>query len=109
MFTSSPEVIHYASIRMRYVLLFQFIACSYEISGAALRGLGYSMTPTILTIFGTCLFRLLWIYTVTPRYGSFEVLMYVYPISWVITGIAVYVAYLIIRRKAFANLFDFSS
>lgn len=101
-FTSSPEVIQYAAIRMQYVLLFQFIASSYEISGAALRGLGYSMTPTILTIFGTCILRLVWVYTVNRQYNSFEVLMYVYPLSWVITGIAVWVAYYTIRRKAFA-------
>lgn len=101
-FTSEPEVIGYASIRLQYVLMFQWIACSYEIAGASLRGLGYSMTPTMFTIFGTCLFRLLWIYTVCPVYNSFEVLMYVYPISWVITGIAVVAAYYVIRRKAFA-------
>ncbi len=101
-FTSSPEVMEYAAIRLRYVLLFQWIACSYEISGASLRGLGYSMTPTMFTIFGTCLFRLLWIYTVCPIYNSFEVLMYVYPISWIITGVAVAGAYYVIRRKAFA-------
>ena len=51
-FTTEPEIIRYAAIRMEYVLLFQFIASSYEISGAALRGIGYSMTPTVLTIFG---------------------------------------------------------
>lgn len=100
-FTSSPEVAHYAAIRMRYVLLFQFVASSYEVSGATLRGLGYSMTPTILTIFGTCILRLLWVYTVNQRYNSFDVLMYVYPISWVITGAAVWFAYYMIRKKAF--------
>lgn len=103
-FTSSPDVIHYAAIRIQCVLLFQFMASSYEISGAALRGLGYSMMPTILTIFGTCILRLVWVYTVNRQYNSFEVLMYVYPISWVITGIAVWTAYLVIRRKVFARI-----
>lgn len=101
-FTSQPEVIHYASIRISCVLLFQFIASSYEISAATMRGLGYSMTPTILTIFGTCLLRLLWVYTVCPRYHDFKVLMSVYPLSWVITGIAVCTAYYIVRKKAFS-------
>ena len=87
---------------MEYVLLFQFIASSYEISGAALRGIGYSMTPTVLTIFGTCLLRLVWIFTVVPLSKSYETLLAVYPISWVITGISVCTAYAIIRRKAFS-------
>ena len=101
-FTSEPEIIRYAALRMEYVLLFQFIASSYEISGAALRGIGYSMTPTVLTIFGTCLLRLVWIFAVVPLSRSYETLLTIYPISWVITGIAVYTAYIIIRRKAFA-------
>lgn len=101
-FTSNPDVIHYAALRVRYVLLFQFIACSYEISGAALRGLGYSMTPMVLTIFGTCLFRLLWVYGIQHTGGSFVALMTVYPVTWTITGAAVCTAYFIIRKRAFA-------
>ncbi len=101
-FTSSPEVIYYASIRMQYVLLFQSIASSYEVSGAALRGLGYSITPTVLTIFGTCFLRLLWVYTVCREFTGFDTLMYIYPISWVVTGAAVWIAYWKIRKKAFA-------
>ena len=60
------------------------------------------MTPTVLTIFGTCLLRLVWIFAVVPLSRSYETLLSVYPISWVITGIAVCTAYAIIRRKAFA-------
>lgn len=87
---------------MQYVLLFQSIASSYEVSGAALRGLGYSITPTVLTIFGTCFLRLLWVYTVCREFTGFETLMYIYPISWVVTGAAVWIAYWKIRKKAFA-------
>ena len=39
-FTSSPDVYQFAAIRMEIVLLTQALACSYEIAGAALRGLG---------------------------------------------------------------------
>ena len=60
------------------------------------------MTPTVLTIFGTCLLRLIWVFAVVPLSRSYETLLAVYPISWVITGIAVYTAYVIIRHKAFA-------
>ncbi len=99
-FTNSSEVISYAASRISIVLLFQFIASSYEISGACLRGLGYSMTPTAITIFGTCLFRLLWIYAINPA-KNYECLLWVYPISWVITGAIVIAAYIIITRRLF--------
>ncbi len=104
LFTSDPDVMPFALVRVRYVLLFQFIACSYEISGAAMRGLGYSMTPTVLTIFGTCFFRLLWVYLFPKFGGGFKELMSVYPVTWIITGVAVVGAYLIVRRKAYSHL-----
>ncbi len=99
-FTNSPTVIGYASTRIGIVLLFQFIASSYEVSGACLRGLGYSMTPTVITIFGTCLFRLLWIYAINPA-SDYVGLLWVYPVSWVITGSVVLAAYFIISRRLF--------
>ena len=103
LFTSKPKVAEYASIRMVYLLTLYILLPIYEIGGAALRGIGYSMTPAILTIFGTCIFRLTWVYTICKRYTGFKTLLLVYPISWAITGAAVLTAYFMIRRKVFAK------
>ena len=100
-FTSSPEVFRFAAIRMEIVLLTQSIACSYEIAGAALRGLGYSMLPAILTVFGTCVLRLFWVYVICPLLPSFQALMVIYPISWIVTGMAVLIAYHVVQKKLF--------
>lgn len=100
-FTSSPDVYQFAAIRMEIVLLTQALACSYEIAGAALRGLGFSMLPAILTVFGTCVLRLFWVYVICPMIPGFDNLMLIYPISWIITGAAVLIAYYIIQRKLF--------
>lgn len=98
-FTDSGTVAHYAYIRMEVVLLLQFIASSYEISGAAMRGFGYSLTPAVLTVFGTCLLRILWVKTVSADASDFGLLMEVYPVTWVVTGIAVLTAYFIVAHK----------
>ena len=100
-FTDNPDVAKYAYMRMMIVLLVHFLISTYESGGAALRGMGYSMTPAVLTVFGTCVLRLLWAYTVCRIWPRFEVLMLVYPISWIITGSSVQIAYFSIRRKAF--------
>lgn len=100
-FSTNSEVIAYGTTRIHCILLLQFLASSYEISGSALRGLGYSMTPTILTIFGTCVLRLIWIYTVCSDNNNFEMLLYIYPITWIITGSAVYIAYRRISKRVF--------
>lgn len=101
LFTSKKAVAEYAAIRMIRILTLNFLGSTYEIGGAALRGMGYSMMPAILTVFGTCVFRLIWIYTVCRKYTSFAMLMNVYPISWMITGAAVLIAYYIIRSRCF--------
>ena len=103
LFTTDPDVTGFAVIRMLYVLSFIPLASTYEIGGASLRGLGYSMTPAVLTVFGTCLFRLVWIYTVCRIFTDFRILMIVYPISWLITGASVLAAYYIIRKKVFSR------
>lgn len=101
LFTEDPAVIPYAYDRLTIVLLMQFIACSYEIGGGAMRAMGYSMLPTILTIFGTCIFRLLWVFMLPVVGGTFRTLMAIYPITWVITGVSVVSAYIVVRKKAF--------
>lgn len=103
-FTTDPEVVRYGLMRFHTVLIVQCLASSYEVSGSYMRALGYSMTPMILTIFGTCVLRLLWIYTYAAKHPSFETLMGIYPITWVITGIMVITAALIVQRKAFRQL-----
>lgn len=99
LFTVDEKVKEYGAIRMRTVLSWQFIACSYEISASALRGMGISLMPTILTVFGTCMLRIIWTFAVCPVWNSFDVIMYVYPISWIITGAMVVAAFAIEAKK----------
>lgn len=98
-FTADSMVIEYASIRMMIVMSTKFLTTVYEIPGSAMQGMGHSFTPAILTVFGTCIFRLLWVWTVCRIFPSFEVLLLVYPVSWVITGTAVLIAYYVVRKK----------
>lgn len=99
LFTDSDAVKEFGTIRMRNVLLLQGLTCLYEIPGSALRGMGRSMLPTLLTVFGTCVLRIVWVYTVCPVWKGFHALMFVYPVSWTITGILVMTAYLITFNK----------
>ncbi len=92
-FTTDPGVVRFASERMVTVLLFQSIACYYEMAGASMRGLGFSMTPALITIFGTCVLRLVWVWCFHGFDGQFTHLMMVYPVSWALTDAAMAVAY----------------
>lgn len=101
LFTTDPAVMEYALVRIHTVVLFQSLAASYEISGAYMRGLGYSLTPMLLTVFGTCVLRLTWVLVLAPRRHDFGYLLSIYPITWIITGIMVVVAAFIVQHKVF--------
>lgn len=103
-FTTDPNVLPWAMTRMLHVLIFQWIAGSYEISGQCLRGMNHSILPALFSILGSCVLRIVWIYTVFSLFGTFEMLMNVYPVSWIITGIAVLIAYAIISRREFKKM-----
>ena len=103
LFTSEPDVIAYGVTRLLRVGLFSFLAVSYEVTGAALRGTGYSLTPTIITVFGSCVLRLVWVYLLFPNTTSFDRLMSVYPVTWVVTGILMIGTYLLLRKKIYTK------
>ena len=100
-YTNDPAAIQYGIIRMGIVELFEFIACLYEIPGGALRGIGYSLLPAILTVFGSCGLRIVWIYTVFQKFHTYQVLMSVYLVTWIVTSILVLGAYFIVTRKVY--------
>lgn len=91
-FSSDSSVLDFGGVRIMTVLLFQFVACYYEISGATMRGMGHSMTPALITIGGTCVLRLLWV-GFFPTGASFGALLTVYPVSWILTDIMMWLAF----------------
>lgn len=103
-YTSDPAVAEYAKIRMMHVMILEFMTCIYEVPCSVMRGLGRSLTPSILTVIGSCGFRILWLYTVFKKVHTFDMLMTVYPVSWIFTMSMVLTAYFIIIRKEKRNM-----
>lgn len=101
-FSTDPAVFAFASERIHITLLTQVIACSYEVGGSVLRGMGHSALPAVMTIFGTCLLRLAWVFFVFPVFPTYAGLMSVYPVSWAVTGALVLAAYFRISRRELA-------
>lgn len=99
LFTQDTAVIPYAAQRVLQVMSLHWLLGTYEITGSTLRGYGNSMVPALLSVFGTCVVRLVWVYFTNMYYHTFTVLLLVYPISWTITGILVIGYYLMARKK----------
>ena len=52
-----------------------------------IRGMGHSAAPMLISVFGICISRVIWIYTVfrIPEYHNLSCLYLSYPISWILT------------------------
>ena len=88
LFTTDSAVIDAGQERLMLVLYVYWISAFMDGSSAASRGLGKSLMPVIITILGSCVFRVVWVYTVFAWFGTFRSLYLVYAFSWTITAIA---------------------
>lgn len=101
LYSTDPGVLVYANQRILIATTLELLTSIYEISAGAMRGLGHSLTPAIITFLGSCVLRLIWIATACRMVHEFWMLMIIYPISWVVTGIAMMIAYYFVKRKVF--------
>lgn len=85
-------VIAVGMMRLTFVGL-PYVFCGYmEVGTGVLRGLGKSWTPMIISALGACVFRIVWIATVFKAFPTLSILYLCYPISWIITPIAHFIA-----------------
>ena len=88
LFADKPEVIDAGMDRLRIMAFSYGIGALMDASIAASRGIGKSIAPTVMVILGSCVFRVIWIYTVFAYFHTVPSLYLLYIFSWVITGIA---------------------
>ncbi|MCH5273758.1 MAG: MATE family efflux transporter [Lachnospiraceae bacterium] len=88
-------------VRLRIIGRTYFFCGMMDAIVGSIRGMGYGVTPTIVSMLGACGLRILWIATVfqIPQYHTPESLFISYPVSWLITFLAHLVCFLIMRRK----------
>lgn len=82
------------------IITVPYFTCGFmNVVNNAIRGIGYSMTPTIIALIGTCAFRLFWIYCIFPLNPVISSIYISYPISWILTALAGTVALLILFKR----------
>lgn len=98
-YSTDPEVISYGITRMKVISTTYFICGIMDVACGSMRGLGYSMMPTIVSLTGACAFRVLWILTVFRWHRSLTTLYLSYPVSWILTAGAHLVCFMYARSK----------
>lgn len=98
-YSSDGEVIRYGIMRLSVICTTYCLCGIMDVFVGALRGMGYSFMPMVVSLLGACGFRILWIFTIFQWHRSLLNLYISYPVSWLITGAVHALCYIIVRRK----------
>lgn len=102
-YTTNPRVISCGMEVLTYTTLTYFLCGIMDLLPGALRGMGYSSVPMILSIIGTVGTRIVWIFGIFPNHRSLDVLFISYPVSWMITIVLQVICFYFVRRKVHAR------
>ena len=96
-----PEIIAPGMTRMMLVCGMYFLCGLMDCIVGTIRGMGYAVTPTIVSLLGVCGVRLMWIGTIfqIPQFHTEFMLFLSYPLSWAATFIAHFICYLFMRKR----------
>jgi len=99
LFTTEEAVKEAGMVRLTIMAFSYWMSAFMDGSIAASRGLGRSVVPTFIVIMGSCVFRIVWIYTIFAYFGTIGSLYLLYIFSWTITAIAEMVYFIYVYRK----------
>lgn len=99
--SDSPEAIAYGVLRMGFICLPYFVCGLMDVTTGALRGLGSSFIPMVVTILGVCVLRVAWVYTIfqIPQYHTPQCLYLSYIVSWALTFAVQFVLLGVVLKK----------
>lgn len=98
-YSDDLEVISFGMQRLSVISVTYCLCGMMDVLAGTIRGLGYSMLPMIVSLIGACVFRIIWIFTVFRVQHTLFILYASYPISWILTILAHFVCYLIVRKR----------
>lgn len=99
LFTSDAVVIGYGVTRVYYIILAEPLNLGIEMISGYLRGFGDSLPPALITIAGICGTRIVYMATVFPAFHTYDCLMAVYPLSWLLTVAGLVILLFKTRKK----------
>ena len=98
-YNPDPEVISHGLHRLNLICSTYFLCGMMDVTCGSIRGLGPSITPTIVSLTGACGLRIVWIYTIFAMNRSLFTLYLSYPVSWFVTFSAHLVCFCVFYRR----------
>ena len=94
------EIVDLTSEVIHIIAPFYFMYVIGDVLSGAIKGIGNTLHPMIINIFGICVCRILWIFLIVPLNPTFFMVLYGCIVSWIITAL-IYIIYIVYKRKSF--------
>lgn len=100
-YSRNPAVIEAGMVRLLYIAAPYFLCGIMNVVAGVIRGMGYAMVPTIITLIGVCGFRIIWLEAIAkiPQTSSIAWVFLSYPVTWLITALVLYAYFRSIYAK----------
>lgn len=100
-YSSSPEVMAAGMVRLQVICSSYALCGMMDVMVGALRGIGYSVMPMIVSLIGACGLRILWLATVfqMEAFHNVQTIYISYPISWIITFTAHVLCFIWVQKR----------
>ena len=98
-YTKSADVVACGTDIMLYTTVTYFLCGIMDLFPGALRGMGHSAVPMILSVVGTVGTRIVWIYWVFPQHRALDFLFISYPVSWILTIVMQVICFYFVRKR----------
>jgi putative MATE family efflux protein len=88
-----------ATTQLTFVCIPYFLCGIMEVGSGTLRGMGKSTLSMIFMVMGACLLRAVWLLTIFPLKQTLEMVYICYPITWIVTSIAMFAGAILVLKK----------
>ncbi len=106
LFSTEAEVLDIAAEMLLYMAPAYWLFVPIELLSGALRGMGDTVKPTIITAMGICVFRTIWMFTAVPLWHEILTIMISYPISWIMTSTAFIIYYKKTKKRLMPEVLE---
>ena len=93
LFVESQEAVDVGCRMLMLITPFYLLNIHIENYSGALRGVGDTIAPMVISIIGVCIFRIIYLGILMPIHHSLDVLCIMYPVSWALTGVMYLIYY----------------
>ena len=87
LFIADEAVIASTTLIMRFVCPLYVCHSLMDNVAGVIRDAGESLRPMVLTVLGSCVFRVIWLLAVVPSHHTLEMVLVSYPVTWTLMAV----------------------